>query len=192
MIMVFDFDKTLTYRDTLFGFYRIANKSDISYYIKRVLLLMAAICYKLKLINNDRLKKTGISLFLKGKGKDFIDEKAKMYAATIKLNSIYYNDYLKYPIKDRMIVSASFIEYLKPLFPNDKILASSLLYSKLDKVIGLQENVYAEQKRVVLADNEIDHIDILYTDSYSDKALMKISDKIFLINNGIKKALNND
>jgi len=191
MMVVFDFDKTLTFKDTLIGFYKITNKSNLSYYIKRVLLIMSAICYKLKIISNNRLKKIGLGLFLKGKDKSYIDEKAKMYAASIKLNEIYYKDYLKYPIKDRMIVSASFIEYLKPLFPNEKLLASSLLYSKSEIVIGLQDNMYADKKRVALFENGIKHIDLLYTDSYSDKALMEISDKVFLINNGVKNVMNN-
>ena len=192
MVVVFDFDKTLTYNDTLFGFYKITNKPNFSYYVKRVLLIVSAICYKLKIINNDRLKKIGISLFLKGKDKQYIDQKAKIYASSIKLNEIYKNDFLKYSNEDRIIVSASFIEYLKPLFPNDDIICSTLKYSPSDKVINLHENVYAEQKRVALENQGIVHIDILYTDSYSDKALMNISNKTFLIKNGIKSVLNNE
>ena len=191
MTIVFDFDKTLTDRDTLFGFYKLTNKPGFSYFIKRVLLLIAAICFKFKIISNNRLKKIGVSLFLKGKDKSFIDEKGRLYASSINLNKIYYNDYLQYSIRDRMVISASLIEYLKHKFPNEKIFASSLKYSESKKVIGLEENLYAEQKRKFIEQKGIERIDILYTDSYSDKALMEISNKIFLINKGIKIIIKN-
>lgn len=186
MTAVFDFDKTLTYHDTLVGFYKVVNKPGFKYYLKRTLLIIAAICYKLKIIDNNKLKKIGVRLFLKGKDKSYIDEKAIAYAGTIKLNEIYYNDYQKYSIKDRIIVSASLMEYLKPLFPKDKILSSSLLYSQSQKVIGLNDNFYAEQKLLALSKNGIERIDTLYTDSYSDRSLMQISDNVFLINKGVK------
>lgn len=191
MTIVFDFDKTLTDRDTLFGFYKLTNKSGFSYLIKRVLLLIAAICYKLKIISNNKLKKIGVSLFLKGKDKSFIDEKGKLYASSINLNKIYYNDYLQYSISDRIVISASLIEYLKHIFPNERIFASSLKYSESMKVIGLEENLYAEQKRIFIKQKGIERIDTLYTDSYSDKALMDISNKIFLIEKGVKRLISN-
>ena len=69
MIIVFDFDKTLTFKDTLFGFYKIVNKNSSIFLIKRLLLLIGAFLYKFKIIDNDSLKSFGIFLFLKGKDK---------------------------------------------------------------------------------------------------------------------------
>ena len=40
---VFDFDKTLTNQDTLFGFYREANKGDSTFMLKRLVLIAGAL-----------------------------------------------------------------------------------------------------------------------------------------------------
>ena len=54
---------------------------------------------------------------------------------------------------------------------------------------GLKKNLYASAKNKELLKHGIDHIDILYTDSFSDKPLMDISDKVFLIKNGNKSLI---
>lgn len=189
MTIVFDFDKTLTYEDTLLGFYKIVNKNDLIFSIKRLLLLIAAIVYKFKLINNDTLKKFGIFLFLKGKEKNTIKQKSKEYSKKIKLNKIYNNDFQLYNKDDIILVSASFEDYLKPIFPDINILSSKIDYTINDKVKGLKKNVYSSVKNKELLKHGIDHIDILYTDSFSDKPLMDIADKVFLIKNGNKRLI---
>lgn len=188
MTIVFDFDKTLTYRDTLFGFYKAVNQNNLIFSIKRILLLIVAILYKIKLIDNNTLKKFGVFLFLKGIDKNIIKQKSKEYSSKIKLNKIYNRDFQLYNLDDIILVSASFEDYLKPIFPNVKILSSKLEYTTNGKVKGLKINLYSSAKNKELLKNGIDHIDILYTDSYSDKPLMEISDKVFIIKEG-KKSL---
>jgi phosphoserine phosphatase len=133
---------------------------------------------KFKLISNDALKEGGVKLFLKGKSKDEVERVAKNYAKTIKTNKVYK----EMSFEDRvLIVSASFEEYLKPLFPkNVEIVASKLKY-KDNKVEGVLFNCYSKKKIDALKQKSVEEIDRFYTDSYSDKPLAKISKEIVLV-----------
>lgn len=189
-MIVFDFDKTLTNKDTLFGFYRQVDGDSSFFSIKRVLLLFTGVASKLKLLNNDQLKAVGVRLFLKGKSKATIQKAAETYARKIQLNGIYTEDYLVVPRDSRLIISASFEEYLNILLADEKILASQLQY-KSGLVSGVKVNLYGAEKKVALHNIGLDEIDMLYTDSYSDEPLMVIAKKVYLITNGRKEVIKN-
>jgi hypothetical protein len=55
-VIVFDFDKTLTKKDTLFGFYKFVSVNNLSFKFKRLILLFFSILYKLRIIKNNQLK----------------------------------------------------------------------------------------------------------------------------------------
>lgn len=188
-IIVFDFDKTLTYKDTLYGFYEAVSGDTPSFKVKYVLFLFIAILAKVKLISNDSLKKFGIKLFLKGKHKNKINKKGKEYASSIKLNRIYSEDFKKIPSKNKIIVSASFEEYLKPVFPDHLIIGSKILFDKNGRVKGLDRNLYGERKLTFLHYTGVEYIDVLYTDSYADKPLMEISKCVYLVKGNKKKLI---
>jgi phosphoserine phosphatase len=186
--VVFDFDKTLTEKDTLVGFYREVSKSEFMFKLKLPLLWMAAIIYKTGFISNSTLKKIGIWLFLKGKNRIDIQKSALKYSSKIKLNKIQKNDFLKYPSENVIIISASFEDYLRPLFPDHEVVGSTLAYEK-DIVIGLSSNMYGNNKRDWLLNQDIDRVAEFFTDSYADLPLMKLSDTVYLIDKGIKTEL---
>lgn len=187
-MIVFDFDKTLTNYDTLFGFYRAANKRNIFFQLKRFLLLGAAVGSKLGLLSNHQLKKFGVYLFLKGKTQKEIEKAAKNYASKIKLNKIYSTDFISCPKQKRIIISASFEEYLKELIPGENIIGSRLaIYQK--KVVGLERNMYGKEKPLALRQINVEKIACLYTDSYSDKPLMDMADQIYYVENGNKRII---
>ncbi|HET8804197.1 MAG TPA: HAD family hydrolase [Aequorivita sp.] len=187
-MIVFDFDKTLTDNDTLFGFYKEVHPKGLSFKLKQVALLFVAVAMKLKIIGNDHLKKAGIFLFLKGRSETGIREAAKRYAKNIKLNPIYDSDFLLASPSKRIIISASFDLYLKELFPEEQIIGSTLHY-KDGKVKGLKENAYGVQKNHMLKKLGVIEIDCLYTDSYSDKPLMDISKRVYLVRSGKKERI---
>ena len=183
--VVFDFDKTLTKKDTVMGFLLMASdKNHIP--IRRLILLFFAVLHKLRLINNDRLKKTGIFLFLKGLPETVIKQKAAVYASKIELNDIYKQEFeLKYPAA--IIVTASFEDYVKPICKDNILLAAKLEYTN-GIVSGLQQNAYGPQKVELLNKHGINRVDIFYTDSFSDGPVMDISTVVYRVkNNGIKK-----
>jgi hypothetical protein len=179
-VHVFDFDKTLVNRDTLFGFYKRVNKGRRLFFLKRAILLFCAFLYKAGIISNTRLKRIGVSLFLKGISESKILECAIDYAGGIKLNSIYSDYFLNFPKKERCIVSASFIEYLSFVFPGEMVFGSSLQYYE-NKVVGLKLNMYGKEKLRCLNDNGFTHINSVFTDSYSDSFLMDISKDVYLV-----------
>ena len=183
--VVFDFDKTLTRKDTVTGFLVMASgKPFVPFRI--LILLFFAVLHKLGIISNDFLKKTGIRLFLKGMPENQVKRQAEIYAQKIELNEIYHREYASdYP--DAIIATASYEDYVRPLCKSGQLVAATLEYID-GKVSGLKQNAYGRQKLHQLNAMGITRIDIFYTDSYSDRSLMDISTVVYLVkNNGIKK-----
>lgn len=184
-VVVFDFDKTLTKQDTVMGFLESASGKRLVP-LRKMIMLCWAVLHKLKLISNDRLKQAGVQLFLQGMTREAISNKAKSYAESIELNDFYQTEYLlKYP--DAIIATASFEDYVQPLFEKNLILGARLAYEK-EVVSGLSGNAYGKQKVSLLEQHGITKVDVFYTDSFSDRALMDISEVVYLVkNNSIKK-----
>lgn len=181
---VFDFDKTLTYQDTLAGFYREValngTNNRVPYSFKKFALIFFAVFYKLRLINNTQLKKAGVWLFLKGCAIDELKRHSDNYAQKIKLNQVHEVDFQEIDTENKMIITASFVDYVQPIFPNIRVFGSSLLI-KDGRVCGLARNMYKQEKVVLLSQLGINRIGAVYTDSYSDKPLMDIADNCFLV-----------
>ncbi|CAN5863014.1 hypothetical protein BH11BAC4_BH11BAC4_20260 [soil metagenome] len=184
-IVVFDFDKTLTKKDTVLGFLTMASSKTVIP-LRLLIQLFFAVLHKLKFISNEQLKKAGVDIFLKGMPEEEIKRKAGTYSAGIELNNIYKTEYLsKYPAA--IIVTASFEDYVRPLFPGNLLIGAKLGYSD-GLVSGLAQNAYGNQKVALLHKQGVDWVDIFYTDSFSDQALMDISTVVYLVkNNDIKK-----
>ncbi len=186
-MILFDFDKTLIDKDTLFGFYKTVHGDNTLFKFKRLIIILVAIIYKLKIINNTRLKKIGITLFLNGKTQAEIEEKAEVYVKGLKLNSIYHDIFLSCPQEKRLIISASPEIYLKKMFPNENVLGTILNFDH--KEVKLKLNCYKDGK--VLRYNEKYSnipIDSVYSDSYSDMPLFKKSKDYHIIEKSSIKA----
>jgi len=181
-VAVFDFDKTLTNRDTLVGFYRAVAGGDSLFHIKRILLIAAGVLYKIGLIRNCTLKRIGVYLFLKGRTRDELDSAARRYCERIELNDIYLNHYQNTD-GEKWIVSASPEIYLRHLFPGDHVAGTTFTYSE-NKLMGLETNMFGQEKKKFLDEKGITHIHKLYTDSITDKSLMDISEDVYIINQG--------
>jgi HAD superfamily phosphoserine phosphatase-like hydrolase len=180
-VIVFDFDKTLTEKDTLFDFYKSVSPSKLSFSIKYPLFLLVAIATKLGFISNYSLKKAGVRFYLYGIEKKQVEKIANAYSSQIALNEIYHKEFFKYAPDDVLIMSASYEEYLKPLFLNYLVVGSKLRYDLNNRVDGIELNMYGKNKQKWLFDNGITEIDILYTDSISDKPLMDIAKTTILV-----------
>lgn len=185
-VIVYDFDKTLTENDTLFSFFIFNERKSFFFVAKLIIYISYMICTKLKIISNDKLKELGIKLFLSNLTKEELTYKFSNFKSVINFNFLFYKtDFSKYQ-EDIYIVSASFKEYLEPIFPkNVRILASSIRYEN-GKAKGLLFNCYAKNKIKILEKENIKKIDIFYTDSISDLPLVEVSKKTFLIKNDKK------
>jgi phosphoserine phosphatase len=180
-VTVFDFDKTLTYHDTLFGFYREVDGHNPLFGTKKAVLMLAAIGYKLRLISNTTLKQIGVRLFLAGKSRAAIEAAGAAYADRIRLTELYQRDYLT--ANERLVVSASFEEYLRFVFPGDHVIGSQIEYRN-DRAQSLKTNMYGETKRQCLLARGIREIDVFFTDSWADKPVMEMARKTFIVKNG--------
>jgi len=181
--IVFDFDKTLTKKDTLTSFYLHVYGYKLSIVHKLFIYNIHRILLKLRLITNDDLKELGVSLFLKGKPIELIAAKSVEYAQKINLNHLYSDYDFKNIDEDIFIISASFEMYLKHLFPDNVKVYGSTLNVVDNKVYDLEFNCFSWSKIKVLNDLGITTIDVLYTDSLSDLPLATIAAKIFIVNN---------
>jgi phosphoserine phosphatase len=179
MIAVFDFDKTLTKKDTLFGFYQVCAKKTVFKKILLVIYFGFMIVHKIRFISNDNLKRIGIILFLKGHSEKSIRLWAIEYSRKIEMKQISMKAFEKY--KDPYIVSASFKEYISQIFPNSKIFASEILFDENRRVKGLKSNCFHKEKIKILKDYGILKIDDFYTDSIDDLPLAEISRQIYLV-----------
>ena len=180
-IIVFDFDKTLTYKDTLFGFFKYAAKRNVFYPLKLLILYKSLVFSKLGILNNSQLKNIGIKLFLKNLDADDLKNKFLNFHKTITYNKLFY-DLKYYKNTNYYIVSASFQDYLRPIFPNPVFVLGSLIKYKNKKANCLAFNCFEEAKIDALKKLNITQIDVLYTDSYSDVALAKIAKQTVVVN----------
>lgn len=179
-IIVYDFDKTLTYKDTLLSFFAFATNKNVLYPIKFLFYIFCMIAAKLKLITNTQLKQAGIYLFLSGFSEVKFKSACDQYKDKIEFNQLYHtltfeegNEYY--------IVSASFEAYIQPIFPDFVHIIGSTLHFDNHKITSLKSNCYRETKQVLLQENGVKSIDILYTDSYSDYHLATMSKKIYVV-----------
>jgi len=178
-IIVYDFDKTLTENDTLLDFFIFNEKRNLFFIIKFMLYLSFMVMSKFKIISNHKLKDFGIQIFLKNLPKEELEYKFFNFKDGIKYNFLFNNT--DFTSDNIYIVSASFVEYLKPIFPNNvKVLASNIAY-KNNTPYKLNFNCYGLNKIKILQKEGIDKIDVFYTDSISDLPLVKISKKTILI-----------
>ena len=80
------------------------------------------------------------------------------------------------------VLSASFQDYIRPIFPNFVNVFGSTIKYKNDSAKGILFNCYKEQKAQLLKKQNIQEIDLLYTDSFSDFELAKMAKNIIIVN----------
>jgi phosphoserine phosphatase len=106
----------------------------------------------------------------------------KKYAKKIKLNHIYYNDYLYNLHKNVVLVtSASFYSYLKYIFPKEKIIASEIRFDEDDRPRKIELHCKGYIKMQRLKEKGIEHIDLVYTDNISDLPLVENSKEAYIV-----------
>lgn len=181
-VVVFDFDKTLTYRDTIMDFYRYCNPDGLIP-VKTLRLMFWAVLYKFRLISNDKLKQKGTRIFLSGIDEQELKKKGEAFSKRIVMNDIYENYFIrKYP--EAIIASASYSIYLRHLFQPENIIGTELAWDNKNRACGVLFNAYGSHKVEKLRERGINKINILFTDSFSDRPLMELADQVYLVKNG--------
>lgn len=179
-MQVFDFDNTLYRGESPIDFvlFLIKKNKKILLWIPKIFFNL--IKYKLCILSGEQLE-SKINDFMK----DFLNDKDEILKNTKEFWSINYKklnmETLKEVEPDDVILTASptfFIDGIK-----DKIVSKNIIGSEVDfdtrKFVYLNfgENKVKKYKEIY-GDKKVD---CFYTDSYNDKFMMEISEKVFLV-----------
>ncbi len=116
-LYLFDFDGTLTDKDTMFLYLRFFNPSKYSIqFIKHIPLF---ILLKLKLADAEKVKKSFVSSILKGQRKDFINRQSERffdayYPEIIRRNALDFINNIDHKTTESYIITASLDIWVKP------------------------------------------------------------------------------
>ena len=181
---VFDFDNTIYKGESSvdLSFYMIRHKKKILLYVPKI--LFSLIGYKLCLLKKEKIESI-INDFFSGvfDGSESPEDFLKPFWKTHKhkLNP----DIIRLIEPDDVILSAS------PDFMFQEI--RKMLNT--ENIIGTEVDIKQKKiRRLNFGDNKVKKfkelygdikIDVLYTDSYNDKALMEISEEVFIVKKGV-------
>jgi HAD-superfamily subfamily IB hydrolase, TIGR01490 len=194
VIAAFDFDGTITTKDTLFDF--------IKFYVGKKKLILGLfilsptlILYKIGIIKNDVAKQKMFSYFFKGESITTFNMKGKEYASRIKeiakpsiIEKIRTHQSQNHKV---IIISASISNWIEPWASNDM---------NIDEVMGTNievnngiltgkfksENCYGQEKvnrLLAVYPNRNEYTLYAYGDSPGDKQLLELADYPTLLKN---------
>lgn len=180
---VFDFDNTLYHGESAvdLALYMIRNNKRIIKYLPSIFINL--IKYKLCMVEKKKMV-YAINDFLRNALRD----KEELFGA---INGFWQKNsckldknMLKKINKDDVIITAGpdfLINGIRELLGTDNIICSRIDSDKMKvKYLNFGDNK-VKQYKAVYGDKQID---CFYTDSYNDKALMDISDKVYIVKKG--------
>lgn len=182
-MQVFDFDNTLYRGESAvdLALYMIRNNKKIILYLPKIFVNL--IKYKLCLVNKRKMT-AAINDFMQNvlSGKDELMDSIKGFWDNngFKLDKRML-DMIK---KDDIIITAGpdfLINGIRDLLNTDHIISSKI---DTDKMKVRYLNFGANKVKGYISIYGDKRIDCFYTDSYNDKALMDISDKVFIVKKG--------
>jgi len=185
-LYLFDFDGTLTYKDTMFLFLKFYNPAKYSFqFLKHVPLF---VLLKLKLASAEAVKKSFISSILKGESKYQIEKKAKLffeenYPSLFRENALDFINNINRENTEAYIVSASLDIWVKPFAEKfDMTLLATKAEFKDDIFTGkfIGKNCNKDEKvcriEAELGDKKFDKI-IAFGDTSGDKPMFKFANE---------------
>jgi len=188
-LVLFDFDGTLTRKDTLFQF--IKHLRGTGYFFLGFLILSPIlILYRLRLLQNDKTKQIVMSFFWGGTPVEMFQKYCKSFALEIapkliRKEALLKLQYHKSAGDDVYIVSASPEDWVKVYADSIGVKCiATRLEIKDGKVTGriVGKNCYGPEKvsRVRAELNVINYVAIVaYGDSDGDRELLKMADQKF-------------
>lgn len=190
-LALFDFDGTITTKDTFLEFIKFTH-GPLYFYAGFLLLSPFLVLMKLKLYPNWKAKEQVIGFFYKGKRITALEEKALEFTEQ-QINSLIrpkaltcLQNHLKNG-DDVFIVSASASLWVKPFAQNVGVpLLATELAQKEGKLTGKLKgnNCYGPEKvnRIKDAVKQLEHYQRIYAygDSSGDKEMLALSDRPYM------------
>ncbi|WP_027384705.1 HAD family hydrolase [Epilithonimonas caeni] len=185
-LYLFDFDGTLTYKDTMFLFLKFYNPAKFSVqFLKHIPLF---VLLKLKLADTEAVKKNFISSILKGRSRHQIEKKAQQffeenYPSLFRENALDFINNIDRQNTESYIITASLDLWVKPFADkfNMKLLSTQAEF-KDDIFTGnfVGKNCNKEEKvnriKLEIGDQKFDKI-IAFGDTSGDKAMFKFANE---------------
>lgn len=158
-LYLFDFDGTLTYKDTMFLYLKFYNSTK--FYVQFVKHIPLFVLLKLKLADAEKVKKSFISSILKGESRAKIDKKAQSFFEKFerdifRKNALEFIQNVDRTQTECYIVSASLDIWVKPFAEklNIKLLATQTEFADdifTGNFIGKNCNGPEKVKRIIEA-----------------------------------------
>ncbi len=158
-LYLFDFDGTLTYKDTMFLYLKFYNSTK--FYVQFVKHIPLFVLLKLKLADAEKVKKSFISSILKGESRAKIDKKAQSFFEKFerdifRKNALEFIQNIDRTQTECYIVSASLDIWVKPFAEklNIKLLATQAEFADdifTGNFIGKNCNGPEKVKRIIEA-----------------------------------------
>lgn len=185
VIAAFDFDGTITTKDTLFDFLKF-YKGSFALGLGMLLVSPYLMAYYLGLITNHEAKEKLLAYFIKGKSFDDFSKKCKEYESEI--NQICHAqtlERLKWHQEqghEVLIISASLENWIKPWAESNGV--STVLATQIEVKDGIvtgrfaSRNCFGQEKvnRLKALYPEKDYLLYAYGDSSGDKELLEFAD----------------
>lgn len=182
-LVVFDFDKTITRRDTVFGFFRHCGRGRRGLAARLAAYLALMVAARLGLITLDALKRAGVALFLRGLSVGQVDACARAYAREVELSEVFGREFAAPGPK--VVVSASFRDYVEAVVGDVPVIGSELAWQG-GRVSGMKAHCHGRAKVAMLRERFPDaRITALYTDSFADRPLMELASEVYWVRNGV-------
>lgn len=189
-IFVFDFDGTLTSRDTLLAFIRFARGT--AYFLRCLaLLLPRLVLMKMGLVDNGRTKERLFAMCFKGMATEDFNGLCHRFADTVgqgvKRRETW--DVMEKAVAEGnpvYVVSASVDNWVSPFFPKSVTVVGTLVESNGGRLTGqfLTPNCYGAEKVRRLKEsmpdldsNRTHYYIIAYGDSRGDKEMLAYADE---------------
>ena len=180
-LYLFDFDGTLTYKDTMFLYLKFYN--SMKFYVQFVKHIPLFVLLKLKLADAEKVKKSFISSILKGESRTKIEKKSQSFFEKyqdeiFRVNALEFINNIDRTQTESYIVSASLDIWVKPFAEKLKMkLLSTRAEFKNDiftgNFIGKNCNGPEKVKRIIETVNErkFDKI-IAFGDTSGDREML--------------------
>ena len=190
---VFDFDKTLTFKDSTLLIFRSAYKKRFIKFAEYITLIFLSIITKIKLLKINPYKDIIFFILFRNKNKEYIRNffievsKDKIHSENLNTCGLYIRNESQ---ENVLVISASPTEYIKNLLPNTFVLGTNFSFDKNDIFKGVAVHCHSENKYHELKRNKIKSFDFAYSDSKQDSCLLNLAEKkSFLVLNSKNKRL---
>lgn len=182
--IVFDFDKTLTYKDSLQELF-LQEMCGIKYPL-RVYYMFLAVLSKFKIITVKKEKELMIKLLFQS-NESLFAKSCQEQAKCLKLNPVFNKVREHIDDGDRVIILSASSEYLlKEIFKEIDVEIIGTTFSSVNGEIKcINQHPFSNEKHDLLIKYRITTVDEMFYDSHNDECLIPLCHKWNKVKDGV-------